>query len=79
MPDNTVLTTAEARHLLRRTGFGAPAAEVAAIVNANRTRGSVVTEMLAAPLQNCSPGGSTAPKQHDKWVKFLLRAKYPLQ
>ena len=79
MPDGTILTTAEARHLLRRTGFGAPAAQVAAIVGANRTRGDVVAEMLAAPLQDFSPGGSSQAKQHDKWVKFLLKAKFPLQ
>src|SRR5258708_2904572 len=79
MPDGTVLTTAEARHLLRRTGFGAPASQVTAIVAANRTRGDVVAEMLATPLQDLSPGGSSAAKQHDKWVKFLLRGRSPLQ
>jgi len=79
MPDSSLLTTAHARHLLRRTGFGAPRAQVAAIVSGDRTRSDVVGELLAFVPAGFAPGGNDKDKQHDKWVKYMLKAKYPLQ
>ncbi len=77
MPDSTPLTVVDARHLLRRTGFGAPSAEVAALVG--RTRGAVVTELLAFTPQSFKPGGRLPSALHDKWIKFMVKAKTPLQ
>jgi hypothetical protein len=36
--ESTLLTAADARHLLRRTGFGAPAKDVAKILSRDRAR-----------------------------------------
>ncbi len=77
MPDNTPLTAPHARHLLRRTGFGAPPDQVAALVG--RTRGDAVTGLLAFVPQGFQPGGRFPNQQHDKWVKFMVKSKAPLQ
>ncbi len=77
MPDSTPLTETDARHLLRRTGFGAPADQVAAATG--RTRGAVVTELLAFKPQGFKPGGKNPNLLAAKWLKFMLKAKSPLQ
>jgi len=77
MPDSTPLTETDARHLLRRTGFGAPADHVTAAIG--RTRGAVVTELLAFRPQGFKPGGKTPTLLAAKWLKFMLKAKSPLQ
>jgi uncharacterized protein (DUF1800 family) len=77
MPDVTPLTATHARHLLRRTGFGAPAEQVTALVG--RPRGEVADELLAFKPQGFKPGGKTPALQLAKWVKFMQKAKSPLQ
>jgi uncharacterized protein (DUF1800 family) len=77
MPDSTPLDATHARHLLRRTGFGAPPDQVVACTG--RTRGAVVGELLAYKPQGFKPGGSSPTLLHAKWIKFMLKTKSPLQ
>ncbi len=77
MPDATPLTETHARHLLRRTGFGARPEQVTALVG--RTRGAVATELLAYKPQGFKPGGATPTLLAAKWIKFMLKAKSQLQ
>ena len=52
---NTVLTTGEARHLLRRTGFGAPRKEVEKL--AGQTRGEAADKLLKFKPKRFKPLG----------------------
>jgi len=76
--ENSVLTAAEARHLLRRTGLGALPKDVARIIDADDTRGKAVDRLLAAKPQSVRPSGPDFRSGHDKWVRFLLKTKTPL-
>jgi len=78
--ENTILSQAEARHLLRRTGFGAPHAQVDAIVNAGRTRGSVADQLLAFKPSKFKPaGGTDVDKRVRSWVKYMINTNLQLQ
>jgi uncharacterized protein (DUF1800 family) len=77
--ENTVLTPAEARHLLRRTGFGAPRADVARLLDAGETRGQAADRLLAFPAKRVRPRGRDFASAHNKWVKLMLKTKAPLQ
>ena len=80
---NSILTAAEARHLLRRTGFGAPPKAVAKILKAGRTRGEAVDELLKFKPKKFQPGGkhkdSSLRESHDLWLLFMLKVKSALQ
>jgi uncharacterized protein (DUF1800 family) len=77
MPENSILTEADARHLLRRSGFGATREQIDEI--AGQTRGAAVDAMLVFKPKAFKPSGSTFEKAHAKWVKFMITTKYPLQ
>jgi len=77
MPDSTPLNEQDARRLLRRTGFGAPQAQV--VEFATLTRGDAVNELLSFKPQGFKPGGKLHQDAHGKWVKFMLKTKFPLQ
>jgi uncharacterized protein (DUF1800 family) len=77
--ENTVLSASEARHLLRRTGFGAPASEVATILVNNETRGQAVDRLLDFKPKGFKPGGRYFDDAHNKWVKYMIMVKFPLQ
>jgi uncharacterized protein (DUF1800 family) len=76
---NTVLTTAEARHLLRRAAFGAPREEVERIVAEGLTRGEAVDELLAFGTKVFKPSGRYIEDVHNKWIKYMIKTKSPLQ
>src|SRR4029077_1287523 len=76
--ENTVLTPAAARHLLRRTGFGALPRDVDRILTLNATRGEAADRLLAAKPQTVRPNGRDFESAHAKWIKFLVKTKTPL-
>lgn len=81
MPINpgATLSTSDARHLLRRTGFGAKldgAAEFDGM-----TREDAADKLLDFTPARFRP---TAPRDdiqraHDKWIKYMIRTRHPLQ
>ena len=77
--ENSTLSAAEARHLLRRTGFDVSAKRVAKWVDKQTTRGEAADELLKFKPQGFTPKGKDAGEQHDKWVKYLLKTKATLQ
>src|SRR6185369_8958289 len=80
---NSVLSAAEARHLLKRTGFGATPAAVSKIVKRQDTRGEAVDRLLKFSPKKFQPGGKgkdpSLQDSYDKWITFMLTAKFPLQ
>ncbi len=79
MADNTPLTLQHARHLLRRTGFGATQAATSAFMASNPTRGQAANTLLGYKSSGFKPGGRDQSSIHDKWVKYMLKVKFPLQ
>jgi len=77
--ENTVLDAASARHLLRRSGFGAAPAAVQSITDRNLTRGQAADELLAFKGKAFKPNGKYIEDSHNKWVKFMVKTKFPLQ
>jgi uncharacterized protein (DUF1800 family) len=77
--ESSILSEAEARHLLRRTGFDVPAAKVEKWLAAGTTRGAAADELLAFKPQSFKPTGKTFQAAHDKWVRQMLRTRAPLQ
>jgi uncharacterized protein (DUF1800 family) len=76
---NTVLDPASARHLLRRTGFGAPPAAVDSIITRGLTRGEAADELLTFTGKSFKPSGRYIEDAHNKWVKYMVKSKFPLQ
>jgi len=74
---NTILDAVAARHLLRRTGFGAPPEQVAKLVG--QTRGDAANSLLAFKPQSFRPSGTYGDALRDKWLKYMVKAKQPLQ
>ncbi|MBI3785658.1 MAG: DUF1800 domain-containing protein [Deltaproteobacteria bacterium] len=81
---NTSLDESSARHLLRRTGFGAPAANVAAFTGL--TRGAAADQLLNFTPAKFKPRGvaryddSRAEfRAHNSWVKYMITTKLQLQ
>ncbi|MCC6763251.1 MAG: DUF1800 domain-containing protein [Deltaproteobacteria bacterium] len=79
MADGTPLTLAHARHLLRRTGFGTSQAGAQSFLDAHPTRGAAVTALLGFKPSGFKPGGREHADLHDKWIKYMLKVKSPLQ
>jgi len=74
---STLLSAAEARHLLRRSGFGAPRDDVARIVG--RPRGEAVDAIVGFTTRNFLPLGRTTQARRWSWVRYMLRTPTPLQ
>lgn len=74
---NTVLTAADARHFLRRTGFGAPPDEVARLTGL--TRGAAADQALDFKPSKFKPGGRYIGDKANKWFKYMVKCKHPLQ
>jgi len=79
MPINAsaVLSDGEARHLLRRTGFGATPLEFATV--RGKTRGAAADQLLAFKPKAFKPSANDFRVAHDKWIKYMLVTKAPLQ
>src|SRR6185369_14448109 len=77
--ENTVLTPAEVRHLLRRTGFGAPAADVQRILTKYPTRGAAADALLSFKSSSFRPGGRDLGDRQKSWLIYMLKTKSPLQ
>ncbi len=77
--ENTVLDAAGARHLLRRAGFGAAPDAVQSILDRGLTRGEAADELLAFGGKAFKPSGKYIEDAHNKWVKFMVKTKFPLQ
>lgn len=74
---NTALTAVDARHLLRRTGFGATPADVGKY--AGLTRGAAADELLGYRASKTKPSGRYAQNLHDAWVRKMISVRHPLQ
>jgi uncharacterized protein (DUF1800 family) len=79
MAEDTPLTLQHARHLLRRAGFGTSQAEAAAFLATHATRGAAADALLAFKPAGFKPGGRDLDSIHDKWIKYMLKVKAPLQ
>ncbi len=76
---NTVLDAASARHLLRRTGFGAKPEDVQKILDGGMTRGEAADMLLAFKGKKFKPGGKYIEDAHNKWVKYMIKTKFAIQ
>jgi uncharacterized protein (DUF1800 family) len=74
---NTPLSESEARHLLRRATFGARPADVQDLVGV--TRGDAADQLLAFGTKAFKPSGKYIEDAHNKWVKYMIKTKFPLQ
>ena len=79
MAENTPLTLADARHLLRRTGFGATTNDAQGLVNANTTRGDAADSLIDFKPSRFRPGGRYIADVHNKWVKYMTTTRLQLQ
>ena len=77
--ENTVLGRAEARHLLRRTGFGALPRDVDQILLNGQTRGQAADRLLAMKATRLRPTGRYLEVAHGKWIKTLIKTRAPLR
>ncbi len=75
--ETTVLDGAAARHLLRRTGFGAMPLDLAQFVGL--TRGEAADRLLAFAPKGFLPSGPDFPTAVSKWIKYMLKTRAPLQ
>jgi len=73
----TILSEAQARHLLRRTGFGAPTSSVATYTG--MTRGEAADRLLSFRPASFRPNGKYGDALRDKWLKYMIKTKVPFQ
>jgi uncharacterized protein (DUF1800 family) len=76
---NSTLSEAEARHLLRRAGFDVSAKTLSKWISQGITRGEAADELLKFKPQGFKPSGKSFDDIHDKWIKFMLKTKAALQ
>jgi len=74
---NTLLTTADVRHLLRRAGQGPTPRDLRRLEGL--TRGEAADQLLAKKPKAFRPGGRDFEKMHEKWMKYLVKGSRPLQ
>ena len=79
MADGTDLNLQDARHLLRRTGFGASQDDAQEFLNQYPHRGEAANHLLDFKPAGFKPGGRELAAIHDKWIKYMLKTKVPLQ
>lgn len=66
----------QARHILRRTGFGPMPKDFQNVQGGTRCDAAdFVLDFRAKPFK---PGGKDFERMHNKWFKFLLKSKTPL-
>jgi uncharacterized protein (DUF1800 family) len=76
---NTPLSEAAARHLLRRSGFGVNVKNLAKILKGNETRGQAADRLLNFKPSKFRPRARNGELAHNKWVKYMVRTKSELQ
>lgn len=79
MADNTALTLAHARHLLRRATFTPTRAAAAALLAKAPTRGAAADMLLDFKPTRFRPGGRYIEDIHNKWVKYMIKSRNQLQ
>jgi hypothetical protein len=79
MSDSTPLTLVHARHLLRRTGFGATPTAAQDLLDRFPTRGEAADHLLDFDPSKFKPGGRFVEDIHNKWVKYMIKSKLQLQ
>ena len=77
--ENTVLTEAEARHFLRRTGFGPTPRELSTSGYVGSTRGQAADNVMSFSPKKFKPGGRDFERAHDKWIQFMTKTRIPAQ
>ena len=77
--ESSTLSEAEARHLLRRTGFDVSQKTMDKWMADGMTRGLAADELLQFKPQGFKPNGKSFEAIHDKWLKFMLKTKAALQ
>jgi uncharacterized protein (DUF1800 family) len=77
LDQNAILDESAARHLLRRSGFGAPARQLEDYVGVSR--GAAADQLLAFKPNGFKPSGKSIEDVHDKWIGYMLKVKNPLQ
>jgi uncharacterized protein (DUF1800 family) len=76
--ENTQLGDAEARHLLRRTGFGVNEKTLTKILSENETRGQAADRLLNFTPSKFRPRARDIELAHNKWIKYMVRTKTEL-
>ena len=66
--ENTLLDRAQARHLLRRSGFGADEKVVKRWLARGFTRGNAADELVAFKPTSFKTGGDNLFEQQNSWV-----------
>jgi uncharacterized protein (DUF1800 family) len=77
LDQNAPLDEASARHLLRRTGFGAPPSLLEDYVGL--TRGEAADQILAFKPNGFKPSGKSIDDVRNKWIAYMVKVKAPLQ
>lgn len=76
---NSILTEAEARHLMRRAGFGASPKELAKLAKRGLTRGQLVDGLLKFKTKPLKVGKKDGLDDvYDRWLELMLKTKTPL-
>src|SRR5690349_8951161 len=77
--ENTILDDDSARHLVRRTGFGASVDDMAHF--SGMSRGDAADELLSFRPAGFRPNAARNDRDHahNKWLKYMVRSRTPLQ
>jgi uncharacterized protein (DUF1800 family) len=74
--ENSVLSSGDAQHFLRRTGFGARPAEVAKLTG--KTRGAAADQALRfKPSRKSLGGGGDLERMQHRWFRHILKKRTP--
>ncbi len=77
---NTVITEADVRHILGRTGYGPAAKDMKRAKNLpGQTRADAANYILGLKRKSLKAKGNSAYDAHNKWMKHLTKGKTPLQ
>jgi uncharacterized protein (DUF1800 family) len=79
MSESTPLTLGHARHLLRRTSFGATRKAAEKLLEKYPTRGEAAQHLLDFEPTGFKPGGRFIDDIHNKWVRYMIKTKRQLQ
>jgi len=74
---SAVLSAAEARHLLRRSGFGAPQARAATLTG--MMRGAAADALLGFKPSRFKPLGKQIEDRHNNWIRYMVRTTSPVR